>query len=158
MQYLRLEDLSARNKGLLQAAENVMKHSYNPYSKFYVGAALRTIDGQVIAGTNYENAAYGSTICAERAALLRANSMGYRAYDSIAIIGKGETFKAEEPIAPCGSCRQMLFEASQIAGINLEVIMSNTDKSKIIISNINELLPLGFGPKDLGVDIKRYIK
>lgn len=153
--YNKLEDLKKR---LIDAAAQAMETAYNPYSNFYVGAALLTKDNQIITGSNVENAAYGSTICAERAALLRANAQRCRMFQSIAIIARGEEFDAKEPASPCGACRQMLYEASQISGKNLEIILSNTDKSKIIITSIEELLPLAFGPKDLGVNIKNYQK
>ena len=103
-----------------------------------------------------ENAAYGSTICAERAAILAANAQGYRAFDSLAIIARGADFEASDVTAPCGSCRQNLYEVSQIAGRDLEVVLSTTKKDKIILTSIKELLPLGFGPRDLGIDVSRF--
>ena len=96
---------------LLDAAEEAMEKAYNPYSHFYVGAALLTADGKIITGANYENASYGNTICAERAALLKANAEGYRRFKAIAIIAKGENFDVDKPTAPCGACRQSIFEA-----------------------------------------------
>ncbi len=145
-------------KKLLDKAEDAMENSYNPYSNFSVGAAILTQNNKIITGANVENAAYGSTICAERAALLRANAMGYKKYRTIAIIAKGQDFDIKDPAAPCGSCRQMLYEASEISDKNLQIIMSATKKDKIIISSINELLPLAFGPKALGIGIKKYQK
>lgn len=152
------EGLSKIQKRLLEAAEKIMPNSYNPYSNFFVGAALLTHDDKIVTGTNVENAAYGNCICAERVAILRANAMGYRRFKAIAVIGKGQDFDTTKVTAPCGSCRQMLYEASQISGNDIEVIMSTTKKDKIIISSINELLPLAFGPADLGIDIKKYRK
>ena len=141
---------------LLDEAEKAMESAYNPYSKFYVGAALLTDDGNMISGSNVENSAYGSTICAERSAILRANAMGYRNFREIAIIAKGEDFKTQEVSAPCGACRQVLYEMSQISEENMKIILSTTDKEKIILTTINELLPLAFGPKDVGIDVKKY--
>ena len=148
--------LTELQQQLLQAAKAAMETAYNPYSRFYVGAALLSQDGQVISGSNVENAAYGSTICAERAALVRANAMGRRTFEKVAIIGRGDGFDTSEITAPCGSCRQMLYEAAQISELNLEIIMSTTKMDKIIVATIEELLPLAFGPKDLGIDIKKY--
>ena len=133
-----------------------MENSYNPYSKFFVGAALLTKEDEIITGTNVENAAYGDAICAERSAIVRANAMGHRIFKSIAIITKGEGFDTTEPSAPCGSCRQVLYEFSQIAEKDLEIILSSTKKDKIEVTSINELVPSGFGPKDLGIDVKKY--
>ena len=77
-------------KKLLDAAQEVSKNSHCPYSHFHVGAALLTDKDEIITGTNFENAAYGSTICAERAAILSANSQGKNKIQSIAIFGEGE--------------------------------------------------------------------
>ena len=156
MKTVNYEDLNESQKTLLYTAERVMETAYNPYSNFFVGAALLTKDGEIVSGSNVENAAYGSTICAERSAILKANSMGYRMLMSVAIIARGQDFDTKEVTAPCGSCRQMLYEVSQISEKNLEVILSTTKKDKIVITSIEELLPLGFGPKDLGVDIRKY--
>ncbi|MBU1180188.1 cytidine deaminase [Patescibacteria group bacterium] len=153
--YQKLTDLQQK---ALDAAEEVLKHSYNPYSNFYVGATLIAENGKLISGTNFENAAYGSTICAERAAILKANSMGIRKFVSIAIIARGENFDTTEVTAPCGSCRQVLYEIAQLSGCDLEIILSTTKKDKIIVATIKELLPLGFGPLDLGIDITKYQK
>lgn len=158
MKNTNYNDLSKIQKTLVDEAKKVMETAYNPYSHFYVGAALHTNDNQVITGSNVENSAYGSSICAERSALLRANAMGKRMFDSIAIIARGEDFDIDEPTAPCGSCRQMLFEASQISGCDMEIILSNTNKDNIIITSINELLPLAFGPNNLNIDISKYRK
>ena len=150
------EALSEIQKKMLDEAEKAMGNSYNPYSGFSVGAALLTDDGGIITGTNVENAAYGNCICAERTALVRAVATGYKQYLAIAVIAKGKGFDVQEVAAPCGSCRQMLFEASQITGHNLEVIMATTKKDKILISSISELLPLAFGPKNLGIETRNF--
>lgn len=156
MKNVQYEELSDLQQRALDEALLVLENSYSPYSRFSVGACLISSDEQLISGTNVENAAYGSTICAERAAVLRANAMGIRNLQSIAIIARGEDFDVTEPVGPCGSCRQVLYEVSQVAGTDLEVILSSTKKDKIIVTTIEELLPLAFGPKDIGVDIKKY--
>lgn len=156
MKEVSLDDLTDTQRELLDSAERAMENAYNPYSKFYVGAALLTFDGQVISGANVENVAYGSTICAERMALGRANAKGRRKFKAIAIIARGGDFETERVTGPCGSCRQMLFEFSRIAGRDISVIMSNTRKDRIVIGSISELLPMAFGPKELGVDLEEY--
>ena len=156
MQEIKYEELDPIQQNLLDEAAEVMETAYNPYSHFYVGAALLSLDGQIITGSNVENAAYGSTICAERAAILRANAMGIRTFDKVAIIGRGENFDTTEVTAPCGSCRQMLFESSQVSERNLELIMATTRNDKIILATMEEILPLAFGPKDLGIDVRKY--
>ncbi len=156
MKEVKYNNLSAVKQVLLICADAAKEKAYNPYSHFYVGAAIMDKNGNVITGANVENAAYGSTICAERAAILHANARGLRLFESIAIIARGETFDTQTVTAPCGSCRQMLYESSQLAESDLEVIMSTTKKDKIIIATISELLPLAFGPKDVGVDVQKY--
>lgn len=145
-------------KKVLDAAEQAMQKAYNPYSHFFVGSALLTKDGTMIGWSNVENAAYGSCICAERSAIVRANAMGQRVFTTIAVIARWEDFNTKKATAPCGSCRQVIYEFSQIAGINTQVILSNTKKNKVIITSINELLPLAFGPKDLEVEVAKYRK
>ena len=127
--------LSEHQKELLDKSEQVMETAYNPYSHFFVGAALRTTDDNIITGSNVENAAYGLTICAERSAILRANAMGYRMFKGLAIIARGEVFDTEEVSASCGSCRQMLYESRQISEQDLEIVLSTTKKDKIVITS-----------------------
>jgi len=158
MKITTYKKLTKIQRKLLDEAEKVMGNSYNPYSNFSVGAAILTQDNKIITGTNVENAAYGLAICAERVAVSRANAMGYRMYKAIAVMAKGKNFDVKRIAGPCGSCRQMLYEASQISKENLEIIMSTTKKDKVVISSINELLPFAFGPKNLGIDIKKYQK
>lgn len=158
MKNVAYEQLTELQKEALDVASEVLKNSYNPYSHFFVGATLIAADKTLVSGTNFENAAYGSTICAERAAVLRANAMGIRKFTGIAIIAKGETFDTTEVTGPCGSCRQVLYEIAQISGCDLEVILSTTKKDKIVLITIKELLPLGFGPIDLEINIVKYQK
>ncbi len=152
MKEISLKDLSTLQIKLLEAAEEALRNAYNPYSHFYVGAALLTSEGEIITGSNIENASYSCSICAERAALCRANSMGKRSFISLAVIARGENMPTDGYTAPCGSCRQMLYEASQLSEGDIEIILSNTNKTKIGITSIYELLPYAFGPKDLKME------
>ena len=156
MKKINYEKLTVREKELLRAATGALNEAYNPYSKFAVGAALLSLTDEIITGANFENAAYGPSICAERSALARANAMGIRKFSKIAIIGRAHNSPTAEITAPCGTCRQMLYEAAQISGHDLEIIMANTRMTKIIKAKISELLPLAFGPKDLGLDISKF--
>src|SRR5436190_1594530 len=96
--YSLLDELS---KKALNEAEKSLEGAYNPYSHFFVGAALFTKEGLIITGSNFENAAYGSVICAERSAVVRANAMGIRTFQGIGIIARGENFDATDVTAPC---------------------------------------------------------
>ena len=156
MKMVEYRQLSSIAKKALKEAEEAMENSYSPYSHSYVGAALFTKRGEIVTGAKFENAAFGSTTCAAIAAVLRANAKGMRSFSGIAIIDQGELFATSKVPELCGDCRQVLFELSQISGNNLMVVLSNTLKDKIMLTSIQELLPLGFGPKDLGVDISRY--
>ena len=125
---------------LVAKAFAMHEYAYVPYSKFPVGAALLCADGTVFTGCNVENAAYGSTICAERTALLKAVSEGHRDdWVAIAIAGRGEDY-----CWPCGSCRQMLYEFAP----GLKVMAARGDGS-FQTASLAELLPHAFGPKSL---------
>ena len=125
---------------LTALAASMHKYSYVPYSHFPVGAALLCRDGTVFTGCNVENAAYGSTICAERTALVKAVSEGHRDdFEVIAIAGQGTDF-----CWPCGACRQMLYEFAP----DLRVLAVRRDGAFESVM-LSELLPRGFGPKSL---------
>lgn len=133
------EDLADSQRKLLDAAGEAMKRAYAKYSNFKVGAAVLTVNNKIYTGTNVENVSYGATICAERTAIFKAVSEGETNFDAIAVIGSSDNV-----VTPCGCCRQVIMEFAIMHKKNITVIMSNKDKSKIIISNIEELLPLTF--------------
>ena len=125
---------------LVDKAIAMLNRSYVPYSKFPVGAALECADGTVFTGCNVENAAYGSTICAERTAVVKAVSEGHRDdFVRIAIVGRSEDY-----CWPCGSCRQVLFEFAP----DLECLIARGDGDYVKLP-LRELLSHGFGPKAL---------
>ena len=128
------------DKDLVELAFTMLDKAYMPYSHFPVGAALEGADGSVHTGCNVENAAYGSTICAERTALVKAVSDGHRDdWVKIAVVGNSEDY-----CWPCGACRQMLYEFCP----TLEVLVARGDREFVSIP-LHELLPHGFGPKSL---------
>ncbi|MCI8423220.1 MAG: cytidine deaminase [Lawsonibacter sp.] len=125
---------------LIARAFTMHQYSYVPYSHFPVGAALLCSNGRVFTGCNVENAAYGSTVCAERTALLKAVSEGCRAgWQAIAIAGQGADY-----CWPCGACRQMLYEFAP--GLRVLAARGDGDFQAVPLA---ELLPHGFGPKSL---------
>lgn len=128
------------DRELVQKAIEMQNFSYCPYSDFPVGAALLCEDGTVFTGCNVESAAYGSTICAERTALLKAVSEGHRDdWLTMAVAGRGEDF-----CWPCGSCRQMLYEFAP----ELRILAVRGDGS-FEKAKLSELLPRGFGAANL---------
>lgn len=124
---------------LIETAFSMLNHAYCPYSHFPVGAALLCRDGTVFTGCNIENAAYGSTICAERTALVKAVSEGYRDFALIAIAGNSDDY-----CWPCGACRQMLFEFAP----DLLVLAARRDRQFTSLP-LRQLLPHAFGPETL---------
>lgn len=146
------KSLTESEKELLLRAQEIMYHAYNIYSGFYVGAAVLTQDDEVFTGACMENASYGLTLCAEVGAIQSAFSNGCRNITTIAITGGNDPDKDGEPVSPCGRCRQLIFEASQVAGENIVVLLSDPALKNIIRTTINDLMPLPFGPIDLGME------
>ncbi len=128
---------------LLDKAQEARDHSYAPYSKYNVGAALMTADGQIYQGCNIENAGFTPTVCAERTAFFKAVYDGHRAFRAIAVIATGE-----ELGFPCGVCRQVMAE---FCDRDFIIVTANWDRTKVDVSDFETLLPHSFGPKDLGV-------
>jgi cytidine deaminase len=119
---------------LVAAARRAREHAHARFSNFKVGAALETHDGGVVTGCNIENATYGLTICAERVAMFKALSEGYRAFTRIAVVAD-----TEAPTPPCGACRQILWEF----GGDLEIILANQERIHSR-HRLSDLLPLPF--------------
>ena len=130
---------------LIRAAAEARKHSVCPYSRFAVGAALRSEDGRIFTGCNLENAAFTPTSCAERTALFKAVSEGVVRFTDCAVVGGRAGGAASSLCAPCGVCRQALFE---FGGESLNVILA-VSENDYIQKSLGELLPYGFGPKNL---------
>ena len=125
---------------LFREARDAALKAYAPYSRFRVGAALLTEDGSVITGCNVENVSFGLTICAERSAVVRAVSMGYRAFRAAAIAG----LDSQSPVAPCGACRQVLAEFMTPAA----PVRFGSSGPDLVDTTIGDLLP-GNNPLEL---------
>ena len=129
---------------LCQAAIDIRKNCYAPYSHFCVGAALLTASGKIYTGVNVENAAYGPSNCAERTAVFKAVSEGERDFAAIAIAGGPEDGESDY-CPPCGVCRQVLAE---FCGADFDIILpSSSGETKRF--TLAELLPESFGPDNL---------
>ena len=128
---------------LIAAARAAAAHSYSPYSRFPVGAALLFEGGAVVTGTNVENASYGLALCAETVAVARAMAGGLRGgLVRVAVTGPGS-----DPITPCGRCRQVLNELAQLGGTDPEVLCVGPDAVTAV--RLSQLLPHAFGPWSL---------
>lgn len=127
------------DKELIEAAKAVRENAYAPFSKFKVGAALETDDGQIIVGSNVESASYGLTVCAERVAVWNAISQGKRKIIKIAVVAD-----TQDLTPPCGVCRQIIWEF----GGDIPVIFSNLD-GKTETVQMKDLLPRAFDTKFL---------
>lgn len=130
--------LTASQKELLKAAQAARKMAHAPYSNYFVGAAIRTKSGAIISGANVENASYGLTICAERAAVAAAVVAGERDWEAIAVVTRNGG-------SPCGACRQVLSEFK----LNLPVIVADENLKDVEILNLADLLPRSFSQEQL---------
>jgi len=129
-----MRNLTQPDLALLAFAREVQEKAYSPYSGFRVGAAVYSADGEIFQGVNVENAAYGSTMCAERGAISAAVAAGYRDITAIAVVGDSEA-----PTVPCGACRQVLAEFNP----EMRIIMGGrTDE--VMVMTLDELLPEAF--------------
>jgi cytidine deaminase len=139
------EDLDAESKYLAHKAKDAASHAYAPYSKFLVGAAVLLEDGTIITGTNQENAAYPSGMCAERVALFSAISQHPEAViTKIAVVAKRKGGKDLLPATSCGPCRQVMFEFEQRQNKKFEVVMQNQDHHWVKAISAESLLPFSF--------------
>ncbi len=139
---------------LVQRAREAALQAYAPYSRFSVGCAVESVDGEVAVGANMENACYRLGICAEVAALTAAQqAFGLDKVARIAVsgghVGAEGALAGEAVVTSCGGCRQSILEAAHVSGRDLEIVSSNGDGSETRSMRISELLPLGFGPANL---------
>jgi len=133
---------------LLGLARSAAAKAYAPYSNFHVGAAVESVDGEVVTGANMENACYRLGICAEQSALTAAqHQFGLAKVARIAVAGGTDATVC----TPCGGCRQAILEAAQLSGRDVEILCGSGDGSAAERHTIGELIPFGFGPANLGV-------
>ncbi len=143
-EFSSIKELETDDQILVKEAKKIVKNAYSPYSKFSVGAAVQLENGKIIRGTNQENAAYPSGICAERVAIFYANSkFPDVAVSTIAIAAYTNSKFTKKPIPPCGACRQVLLETENKFGKNIRVLLVGDEKI-LLIENIKALLPFTF--------------
>lgn len=138
---------------LIAAAREAALKAYAPYSRFFVGCAIESVDGTVVTGVNVENACYRLGVCAEQSALSAAHlAFGLQNVARIAVAGgdgSGESLAGDIVCTPCGGCRQAIYEASCLSGRDVEIICSNGKGSAVERHKISTLIPHGFGPANL---------
>ncbi len=139
------DELSAADKEVVDAARAATANSYAVYSGFNVGAAVRLANDTIVRGTNQENAAYPSGLCAERTTIFWANSQyPDQAVLTLAIAARTEAGELEKPIPPCGACRQVILETEKRFSNTIRIILFGTKEIYIIEDGIKALLPLSF--------------
>lgn len=145
-----IDDLSSEVKSLMLQAVQIRKNAYAPYSKFRVGAAIILDNGKIVLGSNQENAAYPSGLCAERVAIFQAGAIYPTAKIlKIAISAASDTNPTLSPIPPCGSCRQSIAEYEFKQETPIEIFFMGESGEVYKSESINNLLPLTFDKTSL---------
>ena len=143
--YDSIDELSETDRTLMEAAIEATKTSYAPYSKFKVGAALLMEDNSIIIGSNQENAAYPSGMCAERVAIWKAGSdFPNKKVKKIAITAISSNKTVDKPVGPCGACRQTLLEYEINQEEPMEVLFMGEVGKVVKANSITSLLPFSF--------------
>ena len=149
--YASIDELNAADKALLLAAREVTKNAYAPYSQFQVGAAAILNNGQIMTGTNQENASYPAGICAERVLLSAIAAVHVNEpVKAIAISYHNIKGESKKPIFPCGICRQSLVEYETRTQQTMRIILSGQEGEVYIIAQSSYMLPFGFSGSDMG--------
>ncbi len=144
-EFSELSELTKDDQKLLQMAADSASQSYAPYSEFHVGAAVLLENGEIICGSNQENAAYPAGLCAERVALFYANSkFPGIAVKSLAISAHADHFVMNKPISPCGTCRQVIAETESRQKNKIKILMRGESGPVNMTEGIENLLPLTF--------------
>ena len=142
--YKSIDELSPKEQELVLKAKSIAKQAYAPHSKFYVGAALLLENNEIVTGNNQENVAYPSGICAERTALFYAGAQyPNQAVKTLAVAVFTNGSYADQPVTPCGSCRQVMLETENRYQKPMRVIMTG-EKQIYVVNSVKDLLPLSF--------------
>jgi cytidine deaminase len=148
--YNSVSDLAKKDAELLIEAQKMVKSAYAPYSEFHVGAAVLLENGKIVTGNNQENAAYPSSLCAERVAMFYAGAQYPNvAVKAIAVSVKSKNVVVSVPLSPCGGCRQVIAEYENKFEKPIRIIMSGEKGQIYIAKSIESLLPLMFSKKYL---------
>jgi cytidine deaminase len=138
---------------LIAAARAAALKAYAPYSRFSVGCAILSVDGEIVTGANMENACYRLGVCAEISGLTAAQAkFGLDKIARIAVAGgdgSGTQLAGEVVCTPCGGCRQSILEAAHLSGRDIEILCASGDGTRHDRHRIGDLIPHGFGPANL---------
>jgi len=144
--FSNLSELSKEDQDYVTKAREVARNAHAPYSKFYVGATLVMENNEVILGSNQENIAFPSGLCAERVALFYAGAnfpdLGIK---KLIVVANGDLIPKEAVLSPCGSCRQVMLESQNRQENNFPIYLICQDDSVHIFSSIYDLMPMAFG-------------
>ena len=144
-----LEEMDSSMRELVEKAKAMTQNAYCPYSHFHVGAAARLADGQIVAGSNQENAAYPSGLCAERTTLFAANANHpHTPVEALAIACYTHGHFTKDAASPCGACRQVMLETEHRFGQPMQVILYGEDMC-YVFNSAADLLPLNFVAENL---------
>lgn len=148
-EYKQLSDLNDSELQLVKAAIEARNSAYAPYSKYKVGAAVRMQNGEVVKASNQENVAYPSGLCAERVALFAAaTTYPDHKIMSMAVYAENMGGNEDDPISPCGACRQVLMEYEQKQASPVSVVLSSDKGKSWVFHSVSTLLPFAFGCKN----------
>jgi cytidine deaminase len=148
--YNSIDDLPAADAALLKQAQQATQLAYAPYSHFHVGAIAKMTNGEIVRGSNQENASFPVGLCAERVLLSTATSLFPNVpIDTIAISYDSKEVKSDHPVAPCGICRQSLQELEQRWHQPIRLILGGMEGKIIVIPRAGSLLPLAFTSEEL---------
>ena len=149
-----INELPKEDAWLLNEAREVTKQAYAPYSNFYVGAVAKLVNGEIVAGTNQENASFPLGLCAERVLLASASTLYPEvAIETMAISYHSDNGNSSQPIAPCGMCRQSLQEYELRVKKPIRLILGGLEGKVFVFEKASLLLPLGFTSDDMNRNV-----
>jgi cytidine deaminase len=148
--YDSIDELSEEDAWLLNEAREVTEQAYAPYSHFRVGAVAKMMNGEIVAGSNQENASFPVGLCAERVLLASASSLYPKMpIESIAVSYQADSVESDHPITPCGICRQTLQEFETRVNHPVRLILGGMEGKVFVIPKASSLLPLAFTSEEL---------
>ena len=144
IKHCQLDELSVADRELIEQAMKATDNAYAEYSHFYVGAALRLANGRIVIGANQENAAFPSGLCAERTAVFSAQAnFPDQSIEALALVARNDNGLTDNPVTPCGACRQVLLGVEERYGLPMRILMYG--KSGVYsVGSAKDLLPLSF--------------